>query len=183
VTATHPVQDVPILTGVLGPKSLRLSGSIADGTVISVLAGTNYLQSANEHIREGMAESGRTEHLTPTFALFSVNNDSKKARGLVRPALVAYIAAVGPHNPLTAAFGYGEQIAELLAEGVETMADKIPEEWIDTLAVAGDPDEVAVRISALRAAGASSVVLSPVNPDTAIEELELAATAVLPQIS
>ncbi|MFC4943132.1 LLM class flavin-dependent oxidoreductase [Pseudonocardia sp. GCM10023141] len=184
VTATHPVDDdVPLLTGVLGPKSLRLSGKIADGTVMSVLAGTAYLESALGHIHEGMAESGRTQHQVPTFALFSVAKDSKQARAAVRPTLAAYIAAVGAHNPLTGALGYNDHIATLLDEGADTMADKLPDEWIDTLAVAGDPDEVAARITALRAAGATSVVLSPVNADSALDELELAASAVLPQLS
>ncbi|TCK26369.1 LLM class flavin-dependent oxidoreductase [Pseudonocardia endophytica] len=183
VSATHPVDgQVPILTGVLGPKSLRLSGKIADGTVMSVLAGTSYLESAVGHIREGMAESGRTEHLVPTLALFSVAKDGQQARDAVRPSLAAYIAAVGPHNPLTGAFGYNDHVAQLLDEGPETMADKLPEEWIDTLAVAGDPDEVAARIAELRGAGATSVVLSPVNADSALDELELVASTVLPQL-
>jgi len=183
VTAAHPVAgETPILTGVLGPKSLRLSGKIADGTVMSVLSGTKYLQMAAGHIRDGMTESGRTEHLMPTFALFSVNTDSKRARAAVRPMLAGYIAAVGPHNPLTGAYGYDEQIADLLRRSPDTLADDLPEEWVDTLAVAGDPDEVAARIGDLRAAGATSVVLSPVNPDSALDELELAASTVLPQL-
>jgi alkanesulfonate monooxygenase SsuD/methylene tetrahydromethanopterin reductase-like flavin-dependent oxidoreductase (luciferase family) len=112
-----------------------------------------------------------------------VAKDSRQARAAVRPALAGYIAAVGAHNPLTGAFGYNEEIAALLDEGADTMAAKLPEEFIDTLAVAGDPDEVAARIAALRAAGATSVVLSPVNADSALDELELAASAVLPQLT
>lgn len=184
VTATHPVDhEVPILTGVLGPKSLRLSGEIADGTVMSVLAGPAYLEAAVGHIGAGMAESGRTAHLVPTFALFSIAKDGKQARAAVRPALAAYLTAVGAHNPLTTPYGYNDRIAELLEQGADTMAAELPEEWIDTLAVAGDPDEVAARITALRAAGATSVVLSPVNADSALDELELAASAVLPQFA
>ncbi|NWJ72693.1 LLM class flavin-dependent oxidoreductase [Pseudonocardia sp. ICBG1122] len=182
VTAAHPVDgDVPILTGVLGPKSLTLSGRIADGTVMSVLAGTAYLESALEHIKAGMAQSGRTTHLVPTFALTSVGADREKARAAVRPALAAYITAVGPHNPLTGAFGYNDTIAELLTAHPDTLADELPDEWIDTLAVAGDPDDVARRITELRAAGATSVVLSPVVAETAAEELELVASTVLPR--
>ena len=183
VTATHvPHEPVPILTGVLGPKSLQLSGRIADGTVMSVLAGTRYLESAIGSIRQGMATGGRTEHLVPTFALFSVDRDRRKARAAVRPMLAGYLAAVGAHNPLTGAYGYGEQIAELLADGADTMADRLPDEWIDTLTVAGDPDDVAARITELRAAGATSVVLSPVTAETARAELELVSTAVLPAL-
>jgi 5,10-methylenetetrahydromethanopterin reductase len=185
VAAAHPPEgDVPILTGVLGPKSLRLSGRIADGTVMSVVAGTAYLEAALGHIREGMDEAGRTEHLVPTFALFSLDRDSGAAKAAVRPALAMYLAALGTHNPLTAAFGYNEDLATLLAETeADDVPKALPQEWVDTLTVAGDPDEVAARITALRAAGATSVVLSPVNAGTAEEELELAAASVLPQLA
>lgn len=181
VAATHrPDEPVPILTGVLGPKSLKLSGRIADGTVMSVLAGTKYLEAAWGHIREGMAESGRTEHLVPTFALCSVAEDGKAAKAAVRPALAAYLVAVGPHNALTAPYGYNDQLAELIGEGrgADHVAREMPEEWVDELAVAGDPDDVADRIAALGAAGATSVVLSPVNAATALDELTLLARAV-----
>lgn len=181
VAATHkPDEQVPLLTGVLGPKSLKLSGKIADGTVMSVLCGTKYLEAAVGHIRAGMAETGRTEHMIPTFALFSVSKDGKAARAAVRPALASYLVAVGAHNPLTAPYGYNDQIAELLAQGgAEHIAREMPEEWVDELAVAGDPDEVAARIEALGAAGATSVVLSPVNPATALVEMELMAGAAI----
>lgn len=181
VAATHrPDEPVPILTGVLGPRSLKLSGRIADGTVMSVLAGTRYLEAAWGHIREGMAEAGRTEHLVPTFALCSVAEDGKAAKAAVRPALAAYLVAVGPHNALTAPYGYNDLLAELIGEGrgADHVAREMPEEWVDELAVAGDPDEVADRIAALGAAGATSVVLSPVNAATALDELTLLARAV-----
>ncbi|UUZ59017.1 LLM class flavin-dependent oxidoreductase [Nocardioides sp. B-3] len=48
-----PTTEVPLLTGVLGPKSLALSGKIADGTVMSVLSGTKYLEAAVQHISGG----------------------------------------------------------------------------------------------------------------------------------
>ena len=182
VAATHrPDQDVPILTGVLGPKSLKLSGRIADGTVMSVLSGTRYLEAAVDHIRSGMAESGRAAHAVPTFALFSVAADGKAAKAAVRPSLAAYLVAVGPHNPLTAPFGYNEHLAELLGDGrgADHLAREMPEEWVDELTVAGDPDEVAERIAALGAAGATSVVLSPVNAASAEAELEMVAGTVL----
>jgi alkanesulfonate monooxygenase SsuD/methylene tetrahydromethanopterin reductase-like flavin-dependent oxidoreductase (luciferase family) len=182
ITATHPPEEeVPLLTGVIGPKSLRLSGRIADGTVMSVLSGTAYLEDANRHIQEGMTESGRTNHRTPTLALFSVSKDSEHAREAVRSAIAHYVTVLGP-NPMTGAFGYNDQITELLGMEPDRRSEAVPDEWIDTLAVAGDPDEVAARITELRAAGATSVVLSPVNADTAHDELELAASAVLPHL-
>lgn len=183
IAAVHlPEQDVPLLTGVIGPKSLRLSGRIADGTVMSVLTGTAYLDKATKYIHEGMAEGGRTGHQTPALELFSVNKDRKKARQAVREAVAHYIFTVLGPNPLTDAFGYNEQIKEILEKEPDRAVDAMPEEWIDTLAVAGDPDDVAARITELRAAGATSVVLAPVNAETAQDELGLASSAVLPRI-
>lgn len=184
VTLAHPPQaQIPILTGVLGPKSLRLSGRIADGTVMSVVCGTKYLDFALGHIKEGMAEGGRTSHTVPTFALFSIDRDSKAAKAAIRTPLAFYLSAVGPHNPLTAAFGYNDQLADLLERGgADLLAREMPDEWVDELAVAGDPDEVTERIRALLNAGATSVVLSPVSKDHAIEQLNLCAETVLPSL-
>lgn len=183
VSLMFPPDEVPpVLTGVLGPKSLQLSGRIADGTVMSVLAGAEYIRSAKENIAIGQAESGRTSHLIPTFALFSVHADSAVARAAVRPALAGYLMAVGSHNALTDAYGYREEIAALLEQGLDHTTANLPEEWIDTLTVAGSPDEVVARIQNLLDAGATSVVLSPVNGATARQELAIVAEQVLPKL-
>ncbi|WP_431879297.1 LLM class flavin-dependent oxidoreductase [Amycolatopsis sacchari] len=183
VALSHPAtQPVPILTGVVGPKSLKLSGRIADGTVMSVLAGTKYLESAVAHIREGIPEGSTQQHEVPTFALFSVHEDSQTAKNAARASVAMYLAALGPHNPLSGAFGYNDRLAELLSDGgTDRLTREMPDEWVDELAVAGNPDEVTQRVRALLAAGATSVVLAPVTPETATDELRLAAKTVLPR--
>jgi alkanesulfonate monooxygenase SsuD/methylene tetrahydromethanopterin reductase-like flavin-dependent oxidoreductase (luciferase family) len=183
VALAHPAPGpVPLLTGVLGPKSLKLSGKIADGTVMSVLSGTKYLEVALGHIRDGMAESGRTTHLMPTFALFSIDKDGETARAAVRPQIAFYLSAVGPHNPLTAPFGYNDQIGKLLERGgVDLLAREMPDEWVTELAIAGNPSEVAERITRLLAAGATSVVLSPVGQNVAAQ-LRLCSETVFPAL-
>ncbi|GAA5127708.1 LLM class flavin-dependent oxidoreductase [Haloechinothrix salitolerans] len=182
--AHRPETEVPILTGVLGPKSLKLSGKIADGTVMSVLCGTKYLDFATEHITAGMNEGGRKDHLIPTFALFSINKDGKTAKAAVRQQVALYLSAVGPHNALTAPFGYNDQLRELLERGgADLLAREMPDEWVNELAVAGDPDEVTERIERLLAAGATSVVLSPVDGDAAAQQLQFCADTVFPALS
>jgi len=183
IAAAHPpAERVPLLTGVVGRRSLELSGEIADGTVASILAGPRYLQSAREAIGAGMRTGGRSEHLLPTFALASVDKDGKAAKEAMRPVLGYFLHALGAHNGLTAPCGYNDRIGELIAGGgPEQVAAELPEEWIDELTLSGDPDEVTERIRRLIDAGATSVLVSPVNP-TIAEELELVADAVLPQL-
>jgi alkanesulfonate monooxygenase SsuD/methylene tetrahydromethanopterin reductase-like flavin-dependent oxidoreductase (luciferase family) len=184
IQLSHPPSaEVPILTGVLGRKSLELSGEVADGTVVSILAGTKYLEFAKGAIEAGMRASGRTSHLLPTFALLSIAKDGRVARDAMRPTLGTFLSVLGPRNGLTAPYGYNEHLAELIDKGgPEVVAREMPDEWIDELTLSGDPDEVAAGIQRLHRAGATSVLLSPVNP--ALEEdIELVADTVLPQLA
>jgi len=63
-------EPVPIHMGVLGPKMLQLSGEIADGSVLSVGAGVEYVTWARGQIDVGRERAGRTDphHLT-VFAI------------------------------------------------------------------------------------------------------------------
>lgn len=83
VKLTHPVSSerVPLYMGVVGPRMLKVSGEIADGTVISVLAGTEYLRWARQQIDEGRTAAGRTDpHRIVTFTFFSVDEDGDVAK-------------------------------------------------------------------------------------------------------
>lgn len=74
VTLKYPPGQPPrILAGVVGPKSLRLAGAKADGTVISEGHGPDEIRRALVKINEGRAEAGRTDHHYLTvFASFYV---------------------------------------------------------------------------------------------------------------
>ncbi len=184
VALAHPApDDIPLLTGVVGPKSLELSGKIAEGTIVSVLAGPTYVRAALEHIRKGMRAANRTEHQVPVFALSSVAEDGAAAREAVRPALAMYLTALGPHNPLSGALGWNDKLKELIEGGVDELAKNMPDEWVEEMAIAGNPDEVTDKVRNLLDAGATSVVLAPVNPGGATDELKLVADKVLPRLS
>lgn len=183
VHLAHPPETtVPILTGVVGPRSLRLSGEIADGTILSVLAGTTYLRDALGRIRRGADRVGRTDHEVPVFALCSVDEDGERARDRLRPTLAMYIAAMGPHNGLTGSLGWNGHIGTLLDDGgVEALAAKMPDEWITELGLAGTPSEIVQQIEKLLDAGASSVIVT-LDPTTADSELDLISRQVMPRI-
>lgn len=184
IALVHPVADtVEILTGVVGPKSLELSGEIADGTVLSVLAGPAYLEAARSSIAVGMSKSGRTSHAVPTFSICAVNADRAAARSAIRPMLAFYIAALTTHSPLITCTGYATEAQKLLDEGgPDRLAEAMPDEWIDQFGIAGDASDVIAGVKRLRDAGASGVVLT-FNPETAERELELVSRDVLPALS
>ncbi len=59
----YPPARIPqVLAGVTGPKSLRLAGEVADGTVLSEGHGPAEIASARRLIEDGRRTAGRTEH-------------------------------------------------------------------------------------------------------------------------
>jgi 5,10-methylenetetrahydromethanopterin reductase len=87
-----PAARVPLHLGVLASKGLRLAGEIAEGTIVSVLAGEAYLKWARREIAAGVEAAGRNEpHRVTAFAIFSVDRDSHAAKRAVRPLLAFYL--------------------------------------------------------------------------------------------
>ncbi|MGW5176422.1 LLM class flavin-dependent oxidoreductase [Streptomyces sp. NPDC004082] len=56
-----PAPGVPVLAGVTGPRSLRLSGEAADGTVLTAATAPDGVRRARLLIDEGRAAAGRTD--------------------------------------------------------------------------------------------------------------------------
>jgi alkanesulfonate monooxygenase SsuD/methylene tetrahydromethanopterin reductase-like flavin-dependent oxidoreductase (luciferase family) len=175
-------ERIPLFMGIVGPRMLELSGEIADGTVVSVLAGVDYLRWARERIDAGRAKAGRTDHhRVVTFAMFSVDEDGAKARERMRPLAGFYLGAMA-HSSLTEVYGIVEPLLKLAEGGPEAIAAGLEEQWLEDLVVAGDPDECARKLQALLDAGSDSVILFPVPPEDAEGVVETVARDVLPQL-
>jgi 5,10-methylenetetrahydromethanopterin reductase len=184
VELTYPQLDrIPLHMGVIGPKMLRLSGALADGSILSVAAGTEYVRWARQRVDEGRSEAGRTvDHRLTVFAIYSVNGDRAEARRAARDTLGFYKAAGGP-NALTDVAGITDDLREMLVRGgAELVAAEMPEAWVDDLTVAGTPDEVAEKILRLHNAGADCVALFPTPGDQAADIIRLTSSSVLPRL-
>jgi alkanesulfonate monooxygenase SsuD/methylene tetrahydromethanopterin reductase-like flavin-dependent oxidoreductase (luciferase family) len=139
---THvPTVTPPIYTGVLGPKSLELSGRVADGTILVEGTGPELLRRVRGHIDRGREAAGRTEpHRITVFCPAYVSDDDEAVRAVSAPVARDFSAFLG--IPLADAF----------------------------LAV-GSADRVAAQVNALWDAGVDSVVLRPIGPaDQQVEQ-------------
>lgn len=176
-----PGQSVPIYLGVAGPKMLRLSGALAEGSILSVCAGVKYLTWARQQIEAGRAEASRIDpHHVVAFALYAIDDQRGKAREEVRGPLAFYLAAGGP-NAITGAEGISAEVADMLAlGGAKLVAERMPAAWVTDLTVSGTPDDCAAQIAALYDAGADSVALFPVSLGRTVELAKLTAQQVLP---
>lgn len=165
--ANPPARVPPVVLGVRGPRSLALSGRIADGTVLAEPVTPAYLRAARRQI------DARGPHPIAAFTPAAVDDDIDRARAAVLPVL-AWVgeADVAPH---LVDLPFAAELADLRARSTDpqAFATALPSVWVDQLAVVGTPAAVRARLASLGAAGASTVVLAPVGPDPfeAIESL------------
>ncbi|WP_232660761.1 LLM class flavin-dependent oxidoreductase [Pseudonocardia sp. TRM90224] len=177
-----PPAPLPIHIGAVNERALRLSGEIADGTILSVLSGPRYVRWARERIAEGAARAGGdpARHRVTAFALYAVDPDGAQARAAVRETVAMFLAAEAA-SALVRVPGLAEPLSDLLADSA-ALAERIPDAWLDEVAVAGDPDHCRARLRALYDAGADSVGLWLFPTDRAEQVAELTAREVLPHV-
>jgi alkanesulfonate monooxygenase SsuD/methylene tetrahydromethanopterin reductase-like flavin-dependent oxidoreductase (luciferase family) len=172
----YPPDHIPrISLGVRGPKSLTLSGRIADGTILAEFSAPEYVSWTREQIAVGGHEAGREDphHLT-VFAATYVDSQRSSARQRLRPWVASAIAS-GRRNAQITPLGITSKVDELLEDGgQERLEAEMPDDWIDRLAVAGTPEDCRLAIRRLADAGADTVVLVPL-PDKSLDELDVLA--------
>lgn len=180
--ATPPAVAPLVLAGVRGPRSLEVSGRLADGTILAEPVTPEYLRVALGHIEAGRSTASGSEggtapagsHRVVAYAVAAVHDSAAEARAAVRPAL-AWIGDPDwePHiAPLDFADDF--RAARASATSREAFAEALQDDWVDRLTVSGPPDAARARIDALHDAGASSVVLIPVGADGLLEVDRLA---------
>jgi alkanesulfonate monooxygenase SsuD/methylene tetrahydromethanopterin reductase-like flavin-dependent oxidoreductase (luciferase family) len=156
---------MPIYLGVEGPRGLELSGEVADGTVLSILASPKYLGWAREHIAAGQVRAGRAgaPHELVVYVIVSVDDDRHAARDAVRRTIAEYVGVGGP-NFLTRLADVSEErvtaMTHIYREG-RLPIELVDDEMVDRLAVAGSPDDCARGVARLLEAGADQVVFFP----------------------
>ncbi|ROT32477.1 LLM class flavin-dependent oxidoreductase [Micromonospora sp. HM5-17] len=175
-----PEQPPPIATGVRNARSLRLSGRVADGTILAECASPAYVRWARHLIDEGRREAGRTDDHRLTVY---VHLDFDEARASARREIAARLVQGGPLSPADA--GLTEELAALraAAPGVTALAAALPEHYLDRFAAAGSAEQCAAAVARLREASADAVVLVPPRDARfAVAQLTLAAETLLPML-
>ncbi|MFJ4963291.1 F420-dependent glucose-6-phosphate dehydrogenase [Streptomyces sp. ADI96-02] len=148
-----------ILAGVRGPRSLGVSGEVADGTILAEPVTPEYARAALGHI------AATRDHRLVAYNIGSVDRDPAVALAAARPGL-EWIGEPDWHAHI-APLPFAEELARLRAgcASREEFARRMPDAWVARLAVAGTPEQARARLDALRAAGVTDAVLAPVGPD------------------
>jgi alkanesulfonate monooxygenase SsuD/methylene tetrahydromethanopterin reductase-like flavin-dependent oxidoreductase (luciferase family) len=167
----------PVYTGVRQAKSLRLSGEVADGTILAELNSAGYTSWARRQIDEGRTAAGRDEpHRLTAFVSLGVQAREELALSAAR-ALRYHGAVTGVPDDLTAEV---EALAAMTDDD-HKLAGRLPDAYLDELSISGTPDRCAAAIEAQHRAGADAVILVPSNdPRLADDQLRYVAREVLP---
>ena len=173
-SAARPEPNIPVYLATLSPKSLEMTGEIADGWI-----GTSFIpEHANvffDHIARGAERAGRrlTDIDLQAGGAIVFSDD---VRGLIarhRPGIAFTLGAMGSrqHNFYNAAFrraGYEEEalaVQRLWLEGKRKEAtDLVPDEMVAGVNLLGTEQMVRDRIRAYRDAGVTTLRLAPEGP-------------------
>lgn len=176
VQLVHPPEQIPpIVLGVIGPKSLALSGRIADGTILSEYAAPEYIDWAHERIIRGQREAAHErEHRLTLFAYACADTSAMVARQRIRPLLAGAMAS-GDIDPKLAAMGILPEVQDYRQAGGQAILEaRMPDSWIDQMSIAGTAEDWMLAIERFVKSGIHSIVLVPL-PDSDSDEIHLFA--------
>ncbi|MCW3011350.1 MAG: class flavin-dependent oxidoreductase [Solirubrobacterales bacterium] len=159
--------EMPLYLAATGPKAMRYAGSVADGMLMNVCLSTTYVADKLELLEAGARDAGRSlADIEVAMGILSCPNvDEELGRADARRFIALYL---GTMPNIAKETGLPQRTLDdvgnaLFGEGLEAAVKLVPEEAIDTLAVAGTPEQCRKRLDEYRAAGIDVPVLAPVE--------------------
>jgi 5,10-methylenetetrahydromethanopterin reductase len=175
-----PAVPVPLYLGVHGPRSLELSGELADGTLLGWFSSPDYVRWARLRIDAGRARAGRSEpHALVALLVTSLSDADPDARATFQH-WASDILAASAGKPEMLGTAAGQALAEAVRER-GTDPGPLPETVLAEFMAAGSVADCARSIARLLDAGADRVVLVP-NPagqrstDAMVEQIRSATS-------
>jgi alkanesulfonate monooxygenase SsuD/methylene tetrahydromethanopterin reductase-like flavin-dependent oxidoreductase (luciferase family) len=152
-----PSAPVPIVLGVKGPRALGLAAEIADGVHCSILTSPAHVRRVRSST--AVARVGR-RFVVVAYVPMAVSDDGREARARVRPLLAHYLGALHGQSILADA-GLDPARTQPFHDAQQSgrgAAELVTDEMVDTLAVAGTPDECRRALARLAEAGLDAPV-------------------------
>lgn len=175
----YDVGEVPVYVGGEGPHMCRMAAKHADGLLFNGSHPDDIAWAATQ-VTKGLDERPTEDDFDfAAYASVSVSEDADAAREAARPP-VAFIAAGAP-PPVIDRHGLDADRAEAIGDAISAgefraAFDRVSEAMVDAFCIAGTPETVEERMSAILTHADSIVVSSPLGPDLE-EAIRLAGAA------
>jgi 5,10-methylenetetrahydromethanopterin reductase len=190
IKMTWPQRAVPIYYSSSGPRSLQLAGRVADGVLFQVGSDPALVSYAIKNIRLGAEQAGRKLSEIGLYVRLacSVSGNRKRAREEIKGYAAAAAGTVFASVPksdvpdglwtdlerMKKQYDY-YQHASSAAEHKELVTDNI----LDSIAIAGTPEEAIPRFKEIIALGVDGFVI-PVTTSDPKESMRTLAERVIP---
>lgn len=164
--ASH-VPAPPVWLAAHGPRTLQLTGRVADGWIPAAHGPTAYA-SELATVRAAERDSGRAEGAVEAgaFVWVVVADSTDRARRLLRDSPLRGLGLLMPQGVLSSSPLEGGPWARLVptAGGVASLASAVDPDELATLVPHGTPDQVAEALTGYVHAGAEHLVICDMTP-------------------
>ena len=176
-----PSPPSPIILGALNEQMLKAGGEVADGVCLNWI-GAHAVADALAQVKAGPRETTNA-----VFVRVCVTDDVASTRRWARREVMSYVT-VPAYRKAFGVQGWDEvtTTAMELWDGGDRKgaAASLPDDFLDTLVLAGDAADVKRRFEAFREAGADEpvafLVSGQTDPDAVRAELEATTAALAP---
>lgn len=172
----HPVRpDIPVWIAAIGQKNVELTAEVAQGWLPIFFVPEKAEEVWGASLAAGAARRdpalGPLQVAAGGMLAIGESDDVLALRELARPSLALYIGGMGAkgrnfYNSLAQRYGYEKEAAEiqeLYLAGHKTDAEAlIPDELLAAVSLVGPESWLAERMAALRAAGVTQLMCTPV---------------------
>jgi F420-dependent oxidoreductase-like protein len=161
--------EIPIYLAAISPKAVELAFEIGDGWIPLFFSPVRAREvfSLDDRAPEGFDIAATAPAL--------VTDDVQAGRDSLKPYYALYIGGMGArgknfYNSLFARYGYEDEareIQDLFLDGKQRdAAAKVPDAFVDDVALVGPPERIADRLAAWRESGATSLLVSARDANT-----------------
>jgi 5,10-methylenetetrahydromethanopterin reductase len=188
--------DVPIFVASNNRLGLQAAGALADGAIMQGSVSEPIVRFFTQQVATGASSMQRPSGSVELVARVNVAIDANRAaaRNAMRPGIVVSLIAQQPRfwSFEQAGLDVPEHIRERVAgltythdaSVIAPIAPLIPDEWVDALTVAGEPDDVASQLDRIVAHGIDHVMVYPVpTSGTAVDVVRTFAREAMPRLA
>ena len=163
----EPAPPLPLWLGVTGPRALQLAGEVADGVLLNVCLGPDYVRRRLPLVHDAAVACGRGAGAVEVGMgiVCSPDPDATLARARARRFVALYLSLfpnvareTGLDEDLIAAVR-----SAFYEGGLDAAVARMGSDPVERLAAAGTPAQVRDRLDANREAGVDLPVLVPVE--------------------
>lgn len=163
----EPVRrQMPIYYAAVRPRMLEITGELSDGVILTWCT-LDHAAVAARHVAIGAERAGRdpADVDVTTLIASAVSEDRDVARDELRRYVATYIQRFPRYRRLVAEAGFPDEVQAMTRawrEGREEEALAMaPPGLVDTVAIAGSPEECRERLQKYREAGIKMPIVSP----------------------